>query len=490
MDLKELKTAVNVYYSLFCHRTRVLEGVRKIAWRNMIQLDKSVRWCVSKHRHPSIDETIECIDKRTMADQGMPADRSDLIWLTGNATFCTIHLYLTLLYAEIDYYKRSCASFPLLADKSFSAFLDENGKWVETLGHSRDVFLHPRPGELDTLRFLGAWIHRSTAVQVQLNQYLDRVRERLRSELERMCDNLPENDQFLCRHKLASLAHLRRQYYRDRDGKKRLKVQIKKIHELMDAGKAPDDPVPPARLKVVNTISACQNNVDPSAPELKAAMGKTVAEDHSGVKQTPVSTNLIMPFVTERSSYGNSRQAMYAARHRHKYFNMLFTSHLLLYETVTRMAMRDLPEQYTPEQLARQMKVLYMKMRDEPMMNGIPHFAGECKDMQEVIEMVSLHAVGQALAYEPLRIYCKLVGEDSSISEQELDKWTQSDKLSRLSKYRNSVFHVASSDRGEYSPSASIVLDNNLRDLEDLYAGLARFFGVYSPLGIFHENKD
>lgn len=148
-------------------------------------------------------------------------------------------------------------------------------------------------------------------------------------------------------------------------------------------------------------------------------------------------------------------------------------------EAFTRITIRDLPEQYTPEQLTRQMKALHKKWSEDPMKNSVPQVVSECTDMQEVIEVGSLHVVGQALAYEPLRIYCSLVFEDASITEKELDKWTHSDKLSRLRRCRNSVFHVALNHPDKYFPSATIVQDNKLKNLGDLYTRLATFFGVY-----------
>jgi len=474
-----MKLAVDAYSRLFCHRTVILEGIRKVACRNMVHFEQSLRQCESKHRHLTDAEKLDCVYRIILKDQGLTPNEL-ILQCMGWATFHPAQVYLALLYAEIEHYRTTCASIPVLADDYFSAYLDDKSQWIAALEKFRNVFLHPQPNRRATeLNFLNSLYsyHQGPLLQVELNSYLKKVQAKLRKDVLKLCETLPENNKILCFHKYTAFNKLRMELYEDDDGVRGAKVRLDDLYQRMDNGEIPDWKPNKNQLEEINTLADCLDAVSPSGPELTAAMDATVTPDHADIVQTPISIGLLGEVLRGRGrpSYGNSRHASYVTAHKAQYRIMVFASYVLLYEIPARMAMEYLPEKYTSEQLDRQIQQLIKQTAKRPFEDGKPvilHGSG----MQTAAELVSLTIVGSALLYEPLRMYAKLIEEDFSIADRRLDEWVEPDKLDRFRIYRNAIFHTACNP-DELRSLARIILNFSSQSYGNLHSGLADFFG-------------
>lgn len=204
-NLRETKAAVDGLWNLSHHRLLVLEGVRRIAFRNMSHLADAKRRCEVAHIHGSIDDRIDCIQKTMLDDQGFEV--RDLTGrLIGWATFYPIQVYLALVHAEVDYYRQTHASSAILSDSAFSTYLDSSDEWVSLPGKFRDFFLHPSDDYAAELDLLGYGESYNTAPEFQeaLDGYLNRARTRVLEYLKGILSSLPETQRAYCRSRFMA----------------------------------------------------------------------------------------------------------------------------------------------------------------------------------------------------------------------------------------------------------------------------------------------
>ncbi|MDE2962929.1 MAG: hypothetical protein OXU26_03385, partial [Acidobacteriota bacterium] len=132
--------------------------------------------------------------------------------------------------------------------------------------------------------------------------------------------------------------------------------------------------------------------------------------------------------------------------------------------------------QYTSEQLDKQILELIDQIKKNPFKDGKPVVL-RGGDMQSAAELDSLLLVGNALLYEPLRMYSKLIDEDPSIADRRLDEWVEADKFDRFRIYRNAIFHIACNPEELHS----LIRTNHNSGPQGyghLHSGLADFFGL------------
>lgn len=99
-DLTDLGVAVRSYRNLFYHRTVLLEGIRRMAMRNMAHLTDAREHC-DAHASLEEDDWVPRVQAKMLSDQGLEnneLNRTVIEW----ATFCLLQVYLALLYAEIE----------------------------------------------------------------------------------------------------------------------------------------------------------------------------------------------------------------------------------------------------------------------------------------------------------------------------------------------------------------------------------------------------
>ena len=132
LDLGKLKDAVDGLWNLSYHRILVLEGIRKIAFRNIEHLEDVKKRCELAHTHSNNDDWIACLQGTMLADQGLE-ERKAARYLIEWATFYPIQVCLALLYAEIEYFQKTCISSDFLSDDVLSAYIDGKAEWVSSL---------------------------------------------------------------------------------------------------------------------------------------------------------------------------------------------------------------------------------------------------------------------------------------------------------------------------------------------------------------------
>ena len=464
LDLTELQVAVKIYQNLFYHRTVILEGIRKIASRNMNHLDNAKMRYGSARIH-SNNNWIQCVQKIMLHDQGLE-DHPYTYTLLGWATFSPLWVYLALLYAEIEYYQKSCRTSSILSDDVFSAYIDSKAEWISALKGFRNGVLHPseRPytSELDFLSCQESYNLAPTFQRI-FDAYLYRIRVKMVNLLMNILRALPEDQKAACRMLFIDMNFHRMELHRDLQGMEHaLNQQEKLFKQLEEDDISPWSPTPKQR-QTGAILAECLNVVSPSSPEQQHTF-------ENEEEQSPMYVSVLLPLLEGKRPqfYGDSRHAVHIAKYIGFYNRMIITAAVLLNEVIQgqlrqiRGNMRGQSEADFQETVCTMHEVVGIKVN-------------EILDMglQRANELLAPGRLVVATLHEPLRVYLNVVKDNPSVSNPKLDKWATPSRLKILSKFRNSVFHVI--DRPDEDDSA---MASHIREVDNLYCGLSEFFGV------------
>ena len=203
VDLQTLHFGTRVLRNLIYHRARILEPIRRLAFRNM----RHFAVAIADH-HPPTDAQVDSVEfkewvhelqDRMLRDQGYESSEEDRVVLQ-IATFTPVKLYLALLYAEIEYLEKRAREHPLSSNQDLGDFLRDNGDFI---GHSkwfRDGMLHPNGGSIPSEKalVLGDFRDELPRVQMRVDAIIGDVKERLRSEVASALLELPELQRWHC----------------------------------------------------------------------------------------------------------------------------------------------------------------------------------------------------------------------------------------------------------------------------------------------------
>ena len=178
------------YTKLWWHRCLPVEAMRSIAFRNRDHFFvTSVRLGVSNRADP---EATAYIFDKMLQDQGREQTEEER-WVLGWASRASWEVYMCLLYALVEQYKRIRRDHPSVAYQPLDDYLQSHEALVDRLQAVRDKLLHPlkRVDYLDSLSNLGrAARHASDdlylaleQLQNQLDDFLERLREVLHESL-------------------------------------------------------------------------------------------------------------------------------------------------------------------------------------------------------------------------------------------------------------------------------------------------------------------
>ena len=466
LDLTEVQAAVKIYQNLFYHRTVIMEGIRKIAFRNMNHLMEAFEHCESAYTLRGAD-LVHCVQKKMLDDQRLEDNqfsRTLIQW----ATFCPLWVYLTLLYAEIEYFQKSCSNSDILSDDVLSTNLDSKVDWVSSLKGFRDIFLHPSEKQLQSeLNFLTCQESYNLAPDFQKNfdDYLARMGLKIRNNLRSFLEVLPETQRFYCMGVFTEINYERMELYRDLQGMEHVVNQFQELLKQMN--KSRDDITSwspnPKQIQSARILAECMNAVSPSGPEQQYIID-------GSAKQTPMSVSSLLPLIQGQApqSYGNSRQAIQIIKNIGLYRRMIITVGVLLNEATLGQHVEQLQGRYTLKQLHESFKTIALKGYDEFDIKAI----FEC-GLQHANELVSLGRVSVAILYEPLRVYAKTIEVTPLISNRKLDEWVAPDRLKNLANYRNTVFHVIN-----HPDKADLMKVEPSFNTYKLYDGLSEFYGI------------
>ena len=460
LDRASFDVAVGVYRNLLHHRTVYLEGIRRIAFRNMIHLTEAVSACEELSCSENRDDWVVRVQAKMLADQGLDGNALNRIVIT-LATFYPVQIYLALLYAEIEYIRRYRNRAALLEDSDVFEFLDQEQEVVFRLNGFRSAFLHPgkRDGanlEMDFLTY-GESYNAAPELQKVVDNYLKRLRGRLAPLLTRVISKLPPVQRLHCLARVLHINFERMKRHQDFEGMEHTAVQMKKL--AVEWEEMPEDPglwSPNAmEEKLIRRLSDHMNVLCPSGPELRY---ETVA-----TRQPRMDMRLLAPLFSGAGApelYGNSRVARSAARSSEFIVRLLTAAGMLLNEGRAHRAelpaaeSRQMPEQ-PPFSFA----------------DGRPADFDEL-GLQAREVVVAPFRICAALLYEPLRLYSQMKRDDASVHDDALSEFL--DRKETLKRFRNSVFHVQKLSECPIEIDAAMV--NPPVNVVGLYFALAAFF--------------
>ena len=132
--------AIKHYRNLQYHRSVILEGVRIIAFRNVDHLGRVMESLGISQA--TDDRDIEAVYELMFQGQDLDPDLSSR-WVMEAATWIPWEMYLCLLSAELESYRRESRRDSALLFDLLEAFFQSNRDTIQHLNTLRDKLLHP-----------------------------------------------------------------------------------------------------------------------------------------------------------------------------------------------------------------------------------------------------------------------------------------------------------------------------------------------------------
>lgn len=460
LRVKDIEREIISFGNLFYHRTAILERIRKIAFRNMIHRTIAEEHC----RRVENNVSMECIQAKMLSDQGLENNKANRI-IIGWATYYPLHLYLALLYAEIEFYEKVTKTSNIFIDNNLDSYLDANRQLVDSLGEFRDSFLHPSDtSTADELNFLqtGESYNIAPILQRKFDEYLFRLREKLWDCIFDKLNCLPESQKNYCFSRFLEKNMIRMKLNHDLEGVKRC---VNGIESLIEGEKWVPDNL--HEEKIADRIAECLDRLHPSRPETEFTQLTSPGEI-----QTAIQFPLIIIMLSGNQNpnhLGNGRYATQIMNHISFYRRLLITGMVLmnecLYDKENLINLCFLQQHPTPTE-----EVFY---------SFFDHIAENRKfSLQEMEEYGAPCRVIVALYYELLRIYNGVSRENPSITNSRLDNLISSGELKKLQLHRNSIFHVLDPQRNPMDVDLPSTTFFDVNYCENLLGGISDFWGV------------
>ena len=458
LNLTDLGVAVRAYRNLFHHRTVYLEGIRRIAARNMMHLAEARDHCAGFSSSADEDDWVPRVQSKMLSDQGLDDSETNRVILEW-ATFYPLQTYLALLYAKIECVRKARDESPFFEDDALFPYLDAREEAISRLRRFRDSFLHPQSAgarlEMDFLTY-GASYNAAPEMQAMLDKYLSRVRWKLVAALKAILADLPGVERLYCSSQALMINFERMERHQDLAGMEHVVTQFEKLtDEMGDAMEDIRSWSPTGRqTEAARKLSDYLNDVGPSGPEQRY--------ENPTTRQTPMNPTLLAPLLSGSGGperYGKSRAATHAVTNAALIGRVLFTAAVLLNEGITWQGEHSLEQSH---QMGPKAQVDALRARG----------------LQSADVIVAPIRVSSALLYEPLRLYSQMEREEASVRDGALADLAS--RLGTLRRFRNSVFHVLDHTSGSPA-SLDVAITDPGFDMVRLYTGLAAFFGPRLP---------
>ena len=458
LDITDLGVALRSYRNLFHHRTVFLEGIRRIAARNMIHLAEARDHCADFSSSADQDDLVPRVQSKMLHDQGLDDSESNRIILKC-ATFYPLQTYLALLYAEIECVRNSRNESPFFEDDVLFPYLVEKEEAISRLRQFRDSLLHPHSasGRLE-MGFLtyGPSYNAAPEMQAMLDEYLSRVRWKLVAALKAIFAALPGVQRLYCLSRALMINSERMERHQDLAGMEHVVTQFERLMDGMEEAAEDIKSWSPTdrQTRTARILSDYWKDVSPSGPEQRY--------ENPTTRQTPMNPALLAPLLSGSGGpehYGKSRAATHAIRNAALIGRLLLTAGVLLNEGITWHGEHSLEH---VRQMGPKAQINLLRARG----------------LQSADVIVATSRVGTALLYEPLRLYSQMEREDASIRDDALADLAS--RLGTLRRFRNSVFHVLDHTSGSPA-SLDVAITDPGFDTVRLYTGLAAFFGPRLP---------
>ena len=340
LDRLGFDTAVGVYRNLFHHRTVILEGIRKVAFRNMIHLTDA-RIAYAAHSPLSEDDWIPRVQAKMLADQGLDDSKVNHT-VIGWATFYPLQVYLALLYAEIEYIRKYRDRSRLLEDGEMFSYFDRNTEAISKLGGFRDAFLHPVKSDSTRVEadYLTDGDSYSAAPQMQniVDGYLYRLRGKLIPPLTTVISDLPKFQRLHCLARAFAINLERMELHQDLQGMEHVVSQLEEIKAERGAVSKEIESWSPtdAEKRLMYKLSDHLDVLSPSLPEQRF--------ENSATRQPPMDFKLLAPLFSGSSGterFRDNRVARRVSRTSGFIARLLTAAGIMLHEGITEHG--DLP---------------------------------------------------------------------------------------------------------------------------------------------------
>ena len=466
VNIVEIESITRPWRNALYHRNTIVEGIRKIASRNMVHLETAMEHCGVPRCDGSgeSEDWITDVQEKILKDQGLEntSRNRELLPL---ATFLPVATYGSLLHAEVEFFRRSSKKMDFYKDGAMSDYLEKRGDLIAKLKDFRNSFIHPSGGS----EFSGKNFTECSPsfvafpeLQEEFDQYLARVRKKIFKRLENVLERLPKAQNIYCHREHLRLYSERVILYKDSEAMRFLLFRIeelsKNINENLQTW-SPDQ----KQKEMAARLAECMNDISPSSPELQY--------EEPVYRQTPMSfdSDLMKGFLGKLADpplpldRGN-RHESHIIENGVFFVELLTGVHVLLNEAVHEGPLVDIGQKR-------------MIMDDDEFAEYGESYVRE-RGKQYWNEAMAPARVALALLYEPLRMYKTAAEKNPSISVRKIDDYLSvRDRLETLKNFRNSVFHVwnGETDPGSVDPSMVETYTDNAFDLS-VFSELLRFF--------------
>lgn len=468
VNIVEIESVTRPWRNALHHRNTFVEGIRKIASRNMAHVQAAKEYCgVLDDAEEESEDWIADVQKKMLEDQQLentPLNRALLL----SATFFPLQVYACLFYAEVEFFYEKSKDVEFYRDSGMSDCLDSHKMLINDLRKFRDSFLHPSP-ESDPceISFLN-WSPFSILpeLQTRFDEYLIGAQEKIFGYLQSIESELPREQRVCLLRKWLSRLAVRTIGYKDSEGMRQIKTQMQRLQGIdgNTLSWSPDR----KQEEIASRLGKCLNDISTCEPEQRYT-------EPTG-KQTPMpsDSNLMKEFLrrfrdaSSLSLNSGNRHEAQIVENRSFFVNLLTGIHVLLNEAAHEGPLVDI--------------------RQKRMIMDDDEFAeyGESRVMEHGMqywnEAMAPCRVALALLYEPLRVYKAASERNPSISVRKIgDYLSVRDRLETLRNFRNSVFHVwnVETDPGSVDPSMAETHADNAIDLS-VFSELLRFFLAFN----------
>ena len=467
---------VQHFEHLYDHRTGILEGVRLVAFRNIDHLVRAMgREGIDRF---TTSASIVSVQDAMVRDQGLqptPTSR----WLLSCGTFNAWEIYLCLLLAEVESYRLMRSSFAL---PPLDELIDRNAPAFDALKTLRDKLLHPTK-DVPYETTLGHYFREveqhypthflfAKHLQTLLDQYLRNLKDHLVDALYDDIARLPDNQlrAFLTREELD----LRRALAQaDNTVDKQAVEKLIRDHDEFIRGLTLDpvrrnDPLVKGQRKQIHLLHGVKMKL------LRATPLPTTDYHSPMAVQAPIHETLssFIPIPPEPDTKGFYRGSLLPPplhRAQRDHVTLVFRSTLLLSESLHNA------DAILQNHFPGKSRSDILGLGDWPTRVPIPSTPEE---IATAATQTSPGMVALALLADSLRVYRGIISANPELNVPELHRVATGDNVTKLSAWRNTVFHVPDIRvRDPYRIESQLFLDISLDNYcRDLISGLWRFF--------------
>ena len=473
------RTLLRRYVKLRWHRCLLVEAMRVVAFRNMDHLYVS-RVALGVSDWADRDGSDRVFDKMLL-NQGMEQNEANR-WVLGWASRASWEVYMCLLYAGIEHYRRVTRDHPETRFRPLEEWLDRHNELVEHLRAIRHKLLHPlsEANYLDGLSGIGAAAKRAAPdvflaieqLQNQLDDFLEYFRDCLHKSLGDEIAELPGNEMiahFRARtEKLASSA--------DASTSTRVQTAMRRSVEQLEAMERSLGMEPGSGLALTEAQMQRVRRLDKAVNELDLPLPKRPYRKSRESVQTPVAPQL-SGWVLAASFGGQvarleSRFPSRVLRNRGGLLELLVRSVAVFNETLVALEshFRAVFPDLAIEEIAQD-----EDLWQEASRRSMPGESGA--ELEEVMVEAAPFRVALGLLVEPLRVYRQLTRQQPELVRQEIDGDKLNEALRVFGGVRNTVFHVPDGQADFFEADRAMAhAPISHGDYLNMVAGLVQFF--------------